>query len=284
MDIFREQTGRIVYEQKRTLENYTNEYSLNCGLCNDAHLICCKNNGVDIYYQAHRDKDGKYIRKSISNNTDAINTLARKEYLRVAISVIKNNIAVFDTASEKLNDVGIESLRPRMQKAYRGLPEECFFANTLGKVDGLSGDSEDRLRRHREWAREPYEKSNYNPEGRRFMTSAGFRVRSKSEQHIVEQLVNYGVPFRYEQVIHVNDRSYSADFTFRDSRGELFYWEHAGMMDTPSYVSRYYRKMDVFAGIGIVPWRNLIITYDIDGVINVPLIKSIIKDDVIPRL
>ena len=35
---------------------------------------------------------------------------------------------------------------------------------------------------------------------------------------------------------------------------------------------------------GIEPWKNLIVTYDNDGVINVPLIKSIIENDVIPRL
>jgi hypothetical protein len=106
------------------------------------------------------------------------------------------------------------------------------------------------------------------------MTSAGFRVRSKSEQHIVEQLVNYGVQFRYEQVIHINDKDYSADFTFRDSNMELFYWEHAGMMDVPKYADGHHRKMKALNDIGIVPWKNLIITYDIDGVINVPMLNA----------
>ena len=78
--------------------------------------------------------------------------------------------------------------------------------------------------------------------------------------------------------------SYSADFTFRDRNLDLFFWEHAGMMDVPGYADRHERKMKIFESVGIVPWKNLIITYDIDGVINIPLIKSIIENDVIPRL
>ena len=42
--------------------------------------------------------------------------------------------------------------------------------------------------------------------------------------------------------------------------------------------------MEIMEKGGIVPWKNLIVTYDIDGSINVPMIKSIIEKDVIPRL
>ncbi len=122
------------------------------------------------------------------------------------------------------------------------------------------------------------------PENRRFPTSAGFKVRSKSEQSIVEQLVNYGVPFRYEEVIWINGWQYSSDFTFRDREKKKFYWEHAGMMDQEPYRNSHKRKMDVLEDAGIVPWKNLIVTYDMDGVINIPLIKSIIENEVLPRL
>lgn len=284
MDYFREQFEYMLNEQKKMLEDYNKEYDLIYGNGDEDHLICCMSHGEEVYFRARREKNGKYTRKSLRKNPDAINGLARKEYLRTAIGTLRHNIDLMERGSRKLEGLDLESLLPRMHKAYRGLPEECFFAKELGHVDKLSGNNETKFRRHRAWANEPYEKSDYRPEGRRFMTSAGFKVRSKSEQHIVEQLVNYGVPFRYEQVIRVNDVSYSADFTFRETNGDLFFWEHAGMMDDLGYVSRHRRKMDVFERIGIVPWKNLIITYDVDGVINVPLIKSIIEHDVIPRL
>ena len=74
------------------------------------------------------------------------------------------------------------------------------------------------------------------------------------------------------------------DFTFRDCNYEQFYWEHAGMMDDPYYRNRHERKMVILESAGIVPWKNLIVTYDNDGIINVPMIKSIIEHEVIPRL
>ena len=283
MDIFRDQIDRIVYDLRKTLDSYTDEYGARFEPEDGSHLVCCRNNGKDRYYCSRRES-GRSIRKSIDKDQDAINALARKEYLKISIASLRNNINVIEAAIDSYEDLDFDTILRKMYKAYRGLPETCFLSNDAGMDRKLSEDTEDRFRRHREWAKEPYEKSDYNPEGRKFPTSAGFRVRSKSEQHIVEKLTEVGVPFRYEQVIRVNEKKYSADFTFRDMNGDLFYWEHAGMMNNPVYVESYYRKMDVYERIGIVPWKNLIITYDVDGVINVPLIKSIIEHDVIPRL
>lgn len=283
MDIYREEIGRIVYDFRNMLNYYTNEYSLIQKQLGNTHLIRCRNNGKDTYYRAHMD-NGRYIRKTITGNQKEINALARKEYLRILISSIEKNIKMLETTRDNLDDLDFDSIKSQMYKACRELPEESFFTDIPEKT-GVNKESADEIFRiHRKWADEPYEKSNFMPEGKRFMTSAGFRVRSKSEQHIVEQLVNYGVPFRYEQVIHIDDLSYSADFTFRDKNMDYFYWEHAGMMEDPKYVEGHYRKMRNFEGVGIVPWKNLIITYDVDGTINIPMIKSIIENEVIPRM
>jgi hypothetical protein len=55
------------------------------------------------------------------------------------------------------------------------------------------------------------------------------------------------------------------------------------MMNDPVYCARHKRKMELMEKGGIVPWRNLIVTYDIDDYINIPMIKSIIENDVIPQ-
>ena len=283
MDIFRDQIAKIVYEQRNLLASYTNEYQQHYGSDDGEHLICCRNNDKDVYYRADK-VNGKYIRKSIGSDKNAICDLARKEYLRVSMDALRKNVAILDSAGKEIEGLELDSLLSKMTMAYRKLPEECFFANASGSADMLSADNEGRFRRHRDWADEPYEKSDYMPEHRRFMTSGGFKVRSKSEQLIAEQLLSCGVPFRYEQVVHIDGLSYSADFTFRDRDLKPFYWEHAGMMDDPRYLNRHCRKMDSFESIGIVPWKNLIITYDIDGAVNIPMIKSIIENDVIPRM
>ena len=283
MDIYMDQIDNMVYEMKKLLEDYTREYCLANNSDAEARLIRCRNHGKDTYYRAHRE-DGRYVRKSISGDKNAISELARKEYLRNVISVLKKNITILEDSRKKLEELSFDAIQALMNKACKELPEEYCFLNGTGRMRVLPGSNEDRFRIHRAWASEPYEQSNYMPERRKYPTSGGFKVRSKSEQHIAEQLINYGVPFRYEQIIRIGDISYSADFTFRDSNMEPFYWEHAGMMNVQKYVDGYYRKMNAFDSAGIVPWKNLIISYDIEETINIPMIKSIIENDVIPRM
>ena len=221
----------------------------------------------------------------VGQETEMLKSLARKEYLNRSIKILRNNIDVLTKAGEKLQPMDIDYLRNKMLKPYKSLPDDYFFKGLFDRP-GINQTDQylEGIMRHVEWAKEPYEKSTYKPENRKFPTSAGFKVRSKSEQSIVEQLVNYGVPFRYEEVIRINNWPYSSDFTFRDRERKKFYWEHAGMMDQAVYQNRHKRKMEAFEGVGIVPWKNLIVTYDIDGVINIPMIKSIIENDVLPRL
>ena len=280
MDIYKDQIEEMVYEQKKMLEKYTREH----GKCLEGNLACCKNHGQDTYYHTYFDKD-RYVRSVVGKESKMIMSLARGEYLSVASKALEHNIGVLEKAEKNLITYDFDYLKGKMKKAYRKLPYEYFFGDQIGGegIFAVAG-TEDALKRHAAWAKEPYEKSTYKPEMLRLPTSAGYKVRSKSEQHIVEQLVNYGVPHRYEQVIRAGSNVFASDWVFRDRNLELFYWEHAGMMDDPVYRARHKRKMVQLEQAGIVPWRNLIITYDNDGVINVPLIKSIIEKDVIPRL
>ena len=56
-------------------------------------------------------------------------------------------------------------------------------------------------------------------------------------------------------------------------------------MNETEYVRRHLKKRSMYERFGIVPWKNLIITYDtVDGGINMALIDSIIRYEVLPRL
>ena len=280
MGIYKDQIEKMVYEQRRMLEIYTQE-SQKSPIGN---LACCINHGKETFYHTFV-KDGRYMRTSINNDPDTIRALARRAYLSLMIKTLENNIKVLERAEKSMKAGDIDHLKELMQKAYRGLPDEYFLGgeSETGSIYQIIGAKE-AIKRHMEWSKESYEKSTYKPERRKYPTSAGYKVRSKSEQHITEQLKNYGVPHRYEQVLHLGRTVLSLDYTFRDHKMELFYWEHAGMMDDPFYQARHKRKMETLERAGIVPWKNLIITYDNDDTINVPLIKSIIENDVIPRL
>ena len=278
MGIYKDQIAEMVYEQKKMLNIYTHENEISP----EGNLACCINHGRETYYHTSVE-EGRYKRTALSKDSDIIKSLARREYLTLSIKALENNIKVLERAEKAMMAGDIDHLKELMQKAYRGLPDEYFFGSGAGGIYQIAG-TEEAIKRHIEWGKEPYEKSTYKPEKLRLPTSAGYKVRSKSEQHITEQLVNYGVPHRYEQVLRIGSEVLVPDYTFRGWNLELFYWEHAGMMDDPYYCARHKKKMALLEQAGIVPWKNLIITYDNDGVINVPLIKSIIENDVIPRL
>ena len=279
MSIHKDEIRRILYEETLLLNLYGNELA-------DAiagHLICSNSRGNTYYYQSV-SKNGKTKRKSLTGNTEAIKELARKEFLRQSIGLLKNNISLLENVERNYCDYDFDSIKGMMRKAYLDLPAEYFLTTFQGRKALYRQADKASIERHMEWAEKPYEKSTYKPEGLKHPTSAGIKVRSKSEQHIVEQLVHYGVPFRYEQVLHFGSVSMSADFTFEDYRHEEFYWEHAGMMAEDNYRSGHRKQMDTYEANGIVPWENLIVTYDSDGSVNIPLIKSIIEDEIIPRL
>ena len=127
-----------------------------------------------------------------------------------------------------------------------------------------------------DWALAQYCQSTYKEEEKTHTTSRGLKVRSKSEAAICEVFYELGIEFRYEEVIYIEGRKLIPDFTIRrKSDGKIFYWEHFGLMDTPGYRARYREKMDLYEFGGIVPWDNLITTFDKDGNIDLDYVKAI---------
>ena len=96
--------------------------------------------------------------------------------------------------------------------------------------------------------------------------------------YAAEKLRQYGIPFRYEATTGIPDLPYVPDFMIKRPRdGKIFYWEHFGDVNDEKYMKRNGRKLERYEEYGIVPWDNLIITYDFqDGGVNVPLIDGMI--------
>lgn len=254
--------------------------------CPQGRLTYALQKGRRQYYVA-RSVNGKYVRTGTNKNIGTIKDLARKEFLIKTCKQIDYNLKVLKKAIDDFKPFDPEVIINSMTAAYRTLPEEYFFTQ-----DGLRDDftmSMDervsmRMRSHEEWAQLPYEQSNFKPEERNKLTSRGQRMRSKTEVMIAEKLYEYGVPFRYEQLIDVGKWKLAPDFTFEDRRKEEFYWEYCGMMDNIQYVGQHKWKMNVYQENGILPWENLIVTYDKGNNINMAVIDSVIRNQIIPRL
>ncbi len=87
-----------------------------------------------------------------------------------------------------------------------------------------------------QWKNEPYDKNKNHPEHLIHKTYSGNYVRSKSESLIDMFLFKNKIPFRYECPLELDTVILYPDFTIRHPQtGKMFYWEHFGLMDQPSY-------------------------------------------------
>lgn len=116
--------------------------------------------------------------------------------------------------------------------------------------------------RVRKWQEAEYVRSTKHLEDLKYPTVIkGLLVRSKAEADIISRLVYYGVPFRYEEQVIIDGIVYHPDITCLNVRTfEIVYFEHQGAWDKEDYVRDQAERMVKFSKVGIIPWKNLIIT------------------------
>ena len=101
-------------------------------------------------------------------------------------------------------------------------------------------------------------------------------VRSKDEFLITQALAKFGVGFYYEKpLISLDGKSWRLpDFTFRVKRKE-YYWEHWGMLGSPSYDKTSERKRKWYRENG---WQDQLIETPIEGMTLQDSIKHVLED------
>jgi len=196
-----------------------------------------------------------------------ISSLARKEYLRAERDVLRSNIELLRKIEQRYIELTEDNIFEQVKKAYKNLPKEYFLDGYYGMKDWGDGD---------------YEQSDYRPENKIHVTSRGLKVRSKSELIICENLYANNVEFRYEQILKIGDRTFAPDFTIKRKDGKIIYWEHCGLVENEGYMASHRNKIRTYEGAGIVPWDNLIVTYDNpDGTLNIRIIDSEIQNKIL---
>ena len=144
----------------------------------------------------------------------------------------------------------------------------------------LEGHFTDMSQELQAWVFAQYEKNPVHPEGKVHKCCSGEMVRSKAEAMIAQSLFLHKIPFRYECALHVDFNVVYPDFTIRHPKtGELYYWEHFGMMDDARYAANTVSKLDFYIKQGIVPSIHLIATYEMKGRPLTPAkIESIVQE------
>ncbi len=263
------------------------------------------------FFIATTTSDGKKVRESINKRPDILLKLLRREYLAAQNVVLEKDIRLLEAFIGQFVDTLPASYIERMPERFHTLPIEIIQLIATANPSAISAaeqiiknpeevielaetwfplQNKEQEKRQQDlrinigseldnWARAQFEQSTYKIEQRTQRTSQGLLVRSKSEALIAEKLYEFGVPFRYEQVLHIGCHDYFPDFTVRNIRsGKLFYWEHLGLVNNKDYMESCRRKLATYENAGIAPWNNLITTYDDEnGNLDLQFVESIIR-------
>ncbi len=229
----------------------------------EGSLLCSRRKNKCYYYQClmPRGFRKKEKRVGITENPQMIQALARKKLILKKLDLLHKNISCLEAAIDRYIPVDERALISQMKGAYTTLHPDMFTPLIQG-----NGNTQ------------KYQFA-FLEEDLKHMTPLGLRVRSKSELVIAGRLEHFGLDLVYEPVISLAGQTFRPDFEIISKKtGKTVYWEHAGMMGDPEYMHKFQEKLAVYYEFGIVPWENLILTYDkTDGGLDVGLVDAMIN-------
>jgi hypothetical protein len=101
----------------------------------------------------------------------------------------------------------------------------------------------------------PEQPGRFYPEALIHRTSTGIPVRSKSEVIVADTLTRLGLRYMYEEPLKNPNNPYDfrlPDFTV-GYEGDIYYWEHLGMLNLPSYREKWERKRRWYREVMKIP-------------------------------
>ena len=218
------------------------------------------------YYERTTTRDGRMKRVGINKNPERLAALVRKNYVQKAINTVRKNSDVLERAIGLFTPFDEASL---MSDFIAKHPDKTHFIykNALSascnsqSICDTQKDSNSILK-----------------EGLKSISHDGVPMRSIGEIAIAARLDHFGIQYKYEAELQVPELRYVPDFTIRRAHdGSIIYWEHLGMISDKEYMCHNRRKFEDYEEYGIVPWRNLIITYGTeDGGINMKIVDAMI--------
>lgn len=210
----------------------------------DGKLICVRNGSYTKWLRS----DGHNTTYIPRKNRQLAEQLAAKKYLSLQEQdLLQEQKAIDFYLRHHVNDC----------RAAQLLSQNSAYSELLAPYFAPPG------KELQDWMNAPYEHNSKYPEQLIHNTGAGIYVRSKSEAIIAMLLHVHRIPFRYECALSLNNIVIFPDFTLRHPQtGQIFYWEHFGMMDNPSYCQNTFSKLQLYTANGIYPSVQLITTYE----------------------
>jgi len=179
--------------------------------------------------------------------------LTQKAYCQAAGELLDTNIQAAEKFLAEYAPYDPSDIWTSLPAAYRDDPQTPSAANKAREKDSIV----------RSWLSKEFEVRPPYPDHLIYRSPRGLPVRSKAESLIAAMLDARRIPFRYEAPLSIDDKLFFPDFTvMRRSDHCIFYWEHFGLMDDETYRQHTYDKLHYYAEVGILPFENLITTYE----------------------
>lgn len=247
--------NRIVLEEKQRAEDRLSEVKRSLKKAKGRELFIWKNKERFVYYWKSREGASSQVHYCTQNEMPLVRTLAKetllykeKEDLEQELAALKAYMQVYEKKRQNEKHF-LETRKERFERnpGYRRLEwEESSLAAEL-----------------KQWMEGSFVENPRNPEKRNVKVTKNLFVRSKSEAFIAQTLLDRKIPFRYEAEMILNGYSFFPDFTIRHPKtGDVFLWEHFGLMDYEGYAQSVFGKMNTFVQNGFVPDINLIMTFE----------------------
>ena len=222
------------------------------------------NHAVQYYHcKGTADRNGIYLAQSeLATAYD----LAKKSYLLKLRSGIDKQLMFLRKGFPDLSDKPLQQIFTDLSAERKQL------------VSPLIPDDDTFIR---EWQAIKYDPLPFEPGTLIHMTERGDRVRSKSEVILANKFYHMDIPYHYEMPLHIpRQGDYYPDFTLLNKRTrEIVYLEHFGRMDDEKYVNRNLKKINTYIKSGIIPGRNLIMTFESSQqALDIKVIDRLIKE------
>lgn len=180
--------------------------------------------------------------------------LTSREMLYTALTRQKHRLVIMYNGSiESLKDLKLDS-KSALLNRYSDL---FFDAHNINLDDALAVGRSNYIHR----------------------TDRGERVISKSEVIVANALARLGINYVYEKPLHLSGyaKAIKPDFTITHN-GNVFYWEHLGMMSQADYAYKWQAKLELYRKNGIEP---IVSQDDTNGGIDSKEIERIIRDKIL---
>jgi len=231
----------------------------------EGSLMITENNNLTRYLQripatGNRKKEHRY---GIKKQQDVLYGLVRKEYVEKALNLIDRDIQAIELAAG----------------SYTPLDENSVMESFLEKHPELAPGIHRTVRDDDAWKNVFGRIEDYQADSLNSIAADGTRMRSKNEVYIASRLDHHGLIYRSDCPTGIPGLYRIPDFTILRKRDyKIIYWEHMGMMDDLEYRIDNKRKIEDYEKFGIVPWDNLIITYDTaKGGLRANMIEAMIQ-------